>query len=85
MISHEKYRGNKKYEERYVSKYAQPQGYTYAIYLKDDNLPIGYINVSTDNSYELGYGLRKEFWHKEIATEAGKAVIEQLRKNKFII
>ena len=71
------------YEVRYVSKYAQPQGYAYAICLKDDNLPIGYINVSMDDSYELGYGLRKEFWHKGIVTEAGKAVIEQLRKDKI--
>ena len=71
------------YEERYASKYAQTQGYAYAICLKDDNLPIGYINVSTDDSYELGYGLRKEFWHKGIVTEAGKAIIEQLRKDKI--
>lgn len=71
------------YEVSYVSKYAQPQGYAYAICLKDDNLPIGYINVSMDDSYELGYGLRKEFWHKGIVTEAGKAVIEQLRKDKI--
>lgn len=41
--------------------------------MKDDNLPIGYINVRIDDSYELGYGLRKEFWHKGIVTEAGKA------------
>ncbi len=31
------------YEERYASKYAQPQGYAYAICLKEDNFPIGYI------------------------------------------
>ena len=32
-------------------------------------------------SYDLGYGLRKEFWNKGIVTEAGRAVIEQLRKD----
>lgn len=38
-------------------------------------------NVSTDDSYDFGYGLHKEFWHKGIVTEAGKAVIEQLKKD----
>lgn len=28
----------------------------------------------------MGYGLRKEFWHRGIATEAGRAVIEQEKK-----
>ena len=71
------------YEERYASKYAQPQGYAYAICLKEDSVPIGYFHVSTDDSDELGYGLRKEFWHTGIVTEAGKAIVEQLRKDKI--
>ena len=29
---------------------------------------------------DLGYGLRREFWHRGIATEAGRAVIEQVRR-----
>lgn len=49
--------------------------------LREDNYPIGYINVSTNDSHDLGYGLRREFWHKGIATEAGMAVIAQLRKD----
>ena len=36
------------YEERYASKYAQPQAYAYAICLKEDNRPIGYIKVDID-------------------------------------
>lgn len=31
--------------------------------------------------HDFGYGLRKEFWHKGIVTEAGMAVIEQLRND----
>ena len=31
------------YEERYASKYVQPQAYAYAICLKTDDHPIGYI------------------------------------------
>lgn len=56
--------------------------YSYAICL-NDNHPIGYINVGMNDSYDLGYGLRKEFWHNGIVTEAGKTVIEQLKKDSI--
>ena len=69
------------YEERYAAKYGQPQAYAYAICLKSGNYPIGYINVDMEEHHDFGYGLRKEFWHQGIATEAGKAVIEQVRKD----
>lgn len=51
----------------------------YAICLKGNNIPIGYIHVSGDDSYDLGYGLRKEFWHKGICSEACRVVIEKLK------
>ncbi len=69
------------FEEQYASKYAQPQGYAYPICLKEDNFPIGYINVSMGDSHDLGYGLRKEFWHKGITSEAAKAIVEQVKKD----
>ena len=69
------------YLERYAAKYAQPQAYAYAICLKEDNIPIGYMKVDLDEHHDFGYGLRKEFWHKGIATEAGKALIEQVKKD----
>lgn len=69
------------YEERYASKYAQSDSYTYAICLKEDDYPIGYIKVDMEDHHDFGYGLRKEFWHRGIVTEAGKAVIEQVKKD----
>lgn len=69
------------YEERYAAKYAEPQAYAYAICLKSDNYPIGYIKVDISDSYDLGYGLRKEFWHKGIVSEAAKAVAQQVKKD----
>ncbi|MGI6107197.1 MAG: GNAT family N-acetyltransferase [Lachnospiraceae bacterium] len=69
------------YEERYAAKYAQPKAYAYAVCLKEDNYPIGYIQVEMDESHDLGYGLRKEFWHRGIAAEAAKAVIAQVQKD----
>lgn len=69
------------FEEKYAKAYELPCGYRYAICLKSNNIPIGYINVSTDDSYDLGYGLLKEFWHQGIVSEAGRAVIKQVKKD----
>ena len=69
------------YEERYVLNYAQPQGYAYAICLKEDNVPVGYIKIEMDEAHDFGYGLRKEFWHRGIVTEAAKAVVKQAEKD----
>lgn len=73
------------YEERYLTKYAQPQAYAYAICLKDNNYSIGYIEVDIEQPYDFGYALRKEFWHRGIASEAGKAVVEQVKKTNCFI
>ncbi len=32
-----------------------------------------------EKHHDFGYGLRQEFWHRGIVTEAGKAVIEQVK------
>ncbi|MFV0552694.1 MAG: GNAT family N-acetyltransferase [Anaerorhabdus sp.] len=66
---------------RYLETYMSQEGYNYAICLKTDDIPIGYINVSTDEIQDLGYGLRKNFWHKGIVTEAGKVILEQIKKD----
>lgn len=47
--------------ERYVEVYRADSGYAYAVCLKKDNVPIGYVNVSLDESYDLGYGLLPQF------------------------
>ncbi len=72
------------FNEKYIKEYKKDRAYRYAICLKTDNLPIGYVNVSMDNSHDLGYGLRKEFWHNGIVTEACKAVIGQLKKDGLL-
>lgn len=69
------------FESRYAAEYAKPQAYAYAICLKENDLPIGYLHVGMDESHDFGYGLRKEFWGRGIATEAGRAVIEQLKRD----
>lgn len=69
------------YRKQLEIKYDQECSYNYAICSKKDNYPIGYVNVATNDSYDFGYGLRKEFWHKGMVTEASMAVIEQLKKD----
>lgn len=71
------------YETQFADKYNQKKGYHYAVCLRKDNIPIGYVNVGTEDSFDFGYGLRKEFWHQGIITEAGRAVIEQLKKDRI--
>lgn len=71
------------YEEQFACKSNQVSAYNYSICLNRDNCPIGYVNVSMDESYDLGYGLCKEFWHKGIVTEACRAVIAQLKRDNI--
>ncbi len=35
--------------ERYTEFYRQPVGYGYAVCLKTNNVPVGYVNVSASN------------------------------------
>lgn len=51
--------------------------------MREDNVPIGYVNVGAADSFDFGYGLRKEFWRQGIMTEACMAVIDQLKKDRI--
>ena len=56
--------------------------YRYAVCLKEDNVPIGYVHLENNNdNNDFGYGLKKEYWNKGIITEASKTVIEELKRN----
>lgn len=67
-------------EARYLKSYEAPSGYQYAICLKEDGRPIGYIGVSPSDAHDLGYGLGRAHWGKGIAAEAGRAVLERCRR-----
>ena len=36
--------------------------YAFAICLKTNDMPIGYIKVDTDESRDMGYALARRFW-----------------------
>ncbi len=67
--------------KRYELRYGEKSGYFYAVCLKSDNIPIGYINAETEGAHDLGYGLRQDMWGKGIMRKAGKALIERLRQD----
>lgn len=69
------------YLKRYENVYNQERAYNYGVCLKEDNYPIGYINVGTEGANDFGYALRKDFWRNGFITEAGVAVIEQLKRD----
>ena len=64
----------------YESRYARPEGYRWAVCLKADDVPIGYVHVSAGDSRDLGYGLRHEYWNRGLMTEACRAVLPQLAR-----
>lgn len=68
-------------QKAYLDSYQKPKGYRYAVCLRENNIPIGYVHVSDGEDFDLGYGLRKEFWRQGIITEAAQAVIERLRQD----
>ncbi len=64
----------------YENQFAKKE-YCFGICLKEDNFPIGYVKVDGEDSYDLGYALRKEFWHRGIVTESCKNLVAYLKKN----
>lgn len=68
-------------EKLFEEKYANPRGYFYAVCLKENNIPIGYVHAELEDGNDLGYGLRKEFWHQGLVTEATRAVVERLKQD----
>ena len=54
--------------------------YIDVICLKDSDLAVGCIHVSGDDSHDLGYCVRKEFWHNGFCTESCRAVVDLLRR-----
>ena len=69
------------FEDEYAAVYRQPRGYRYAVCLKTDDIPIGYVHLSPEEAHDLGYGLSREFWRRGITAEAARAVAEQAKQD----
>ncbi len=66
-------------QKKYLDQYEKKSAYQYAICLKKDNIPIGYCGFSGPESCDVGYGLKTEFWHKGIVTEAAAALLRRIQ------
>lgn len=66
-------------KEHYLDYYEKSSSYRYAICKKEDNIPIGYVALASNDSNDFGYGLKKEFWHTGILTEATLTVVAQIK------
>ena len=51
-------------KERYLTVYEKEQGYAYVICLKESGTPVGYVNISGEESHDLGYGLARQYWYR---------------------
>lgn len=71
------------YERRYLACYEQGRGCAYAVCLRTDDIPVGYIGISGEDNHDLGYGLKKNCWGRGIMTEAGRAVLRQARQDNY--
>lgn len=67
-------------QKRFLAYYGKPSAYRYAICLRADEVPIGYVWLSDDDSHDFGYGLKKSFWHQGLVTEASKAIVDRIEK-----
>ncbi|MDR0917286.1 MAG: GNAT family N-acetyltransferase [Oscillospiraceae bacterium] len=66
-------------QQGFSDYYDDRSAYRYAVCLKTDNRPIGYVWLADNESCDLGYGLKSAHWHKGIATEASCAVVERIK------
>ena len=67
--------------ERCLTPAEKGEALHWAICLRTDNRPIGYIHVDLAEPHDFGYGLRHEFWRQGIVTEACQAVLEEIKKS----
>ncbi|MCI8915263.1 MAG: GNAT family N-acetyltransferase [Oscillospiraceae bacterium] len=70
---------NRKEAKDFFARRLKDRMYCFAICLKDDDRPIGYVHAESDDSHDFGYALRREYWRQGIVSEASGAVIELLK------
>lgn len=68
----------------YQEHYENTSDYAWAICLKEDDIPIGYVHVSQEDAYDFGYGLCQSFWHQGIVSEAAKIALEWIKDHSNI-
>lgn len=62
--------------ERFLTETGAPADCCYAVCLRADERPIGYVTLMGD-AHDLGYALRSDYWGRGIAAEAAAAVLRE--------
>lgn len=63
------------FRKKYLEAYRRSVGCDYAVCLKKNDIPVGYV----EGACNFGYGLKSEFRHKGIVFEAAQAVVFRLK------
>ena len=79
-VAHDDLESVEKLLDMWLEEYKDPKTIRYIITLKDNDEPIGSIDVVgyRDNLPEIGYCLSRKCWNKGYMTEACKALIDYL-------
>ncbi len=67
-------------EEMLRSRYIGGPGVHYAVCLRGEDAPIGYVSLAEGPAYDLGYGLARAHWGQGITSEAAAAVLAEARR-----
>ncbi len=70
-------------ESKFLQTYKNKEEYRYAICLRKDNKPIGFIGIFHWEDCSFGYGLKSPYWNQGIATEAAHRFVEKIRANGY--
>ena len=67
-------------EEMLRSRCIGGPGVHYAVCLRGEDAPIGYVSLAEGPAYDLGYGLARAHWGQGIPSEAAAAVLAEARR-----
>ena len=67
-------------EEMLRARFLEGPGAHYALCLREESAPIGYVNLAPGPAYDLGYGLDRAHWRQGLISEAAAAVLAEARR-----
>ena len=74
-------------QDSVFADYDKAIAYRYAVILRSESRVIGYLSFlgidEKERSGDIGYGLLREYWGKDIMTEAVKALLFRLKADGF--
>ena len=66
--------------KRYLSFYEEEAvGWRYAVCLREDDVPFGYVGIGEGESHDTGWGMLPDFWGHGYITEAARAMVDRAK------